>query len=123
MAAEGKFDIKLTPQEDQDTPAGRMTILKDYSGDMVGIGVGQMISKRTAQGASVYAAIEEFSGSLEGKQGSFTLFHNGFMTAEKQSLEVIIVDGSGTGELSNIQGSLTIIQESGEHSYILNYQL
>lgn len=123
MAAEGKFDIKLTPQEDQDTPAGRMTILKDYSGDMVGTGIGQMISKRTAQGASVYAAIEEFSGSLEGKQGSFTLFHNGFMSAEKQSLEVIIVDGSGTGELSNIQGSLTIIQESGEHRYILNYQL
>lgn len=104
-------------------PAGRMLIAKQYSGDLVGQGVGQMLSKRTEKGASVYAAIEEFEGTLAGKKGGFTLFHQGHMSATQQSLEVVIVEGSGTGELAGIQGSLTIIQQQGSHQYELDYRL
>lgn len=121
MSAEGTFDVKLEPQKDADAPAGRMTIFKEYSGDMVGKGVGQMISKRTQGGASVYSAIEEFKGTVNGKAGAFTLFHNGYMSSSKQSLEVTIVEGSGEGELKGIQGSLSIVQESGNHKYVLEY--
>ena len=122
MTASGTFEVKLEPQADESTPAGRMLIHKEYSGGMVGKGVGQMISKRTESGVAVYAAIEEFVGAVNGKSGSFTLFHNGFMSASKRSLEVIIVEGSGTGELEGIQGRLSIIQENGGHSYVLDYQ-
>ena len=123
MAVSGTFEIKLEPQNDEVAPAGRMTIHKEYSGGIVGIGVGQMISKRTDGGAAVYSAIEEFEGSVEGKTGSFTLFHHGFMSALKQSLEIIIVEGSGTAELKGIQGNLAINQEDGKHSYVFEYQL
>lgn len=122
MSVSGTFDVKLESQSDEGVPAGRMIIHKEYCGGMVGKGVGQMISKRTEGGAAVYSAIEEFEGTVSGKAGSFTLFHNGFMSALKQSLEVIIVEGSGAGELKGIQGSLVIIQESGKHSYVLEYQ-
>lgn len=47
MTAKGTFDVDLQPQDDADTPAGRMVIDKTYSGDMTGSGKGQMISKRT----------------------------------------------------------------------------
>ncbi|WP_223144949.1 DUF3224 domain-containing protein [Teredinibacter waterburyi] len=122
MSATGTFEVKLDPQNDEGVPAGRMVIHKEYTGGLVGKGVGQMISKRTEGGAAVYSAIEEFEGSVNGKTGSFTLFHNGFMSASKQSLEVIIVEGSGAGELKGITGSLDIIQENGKHSYVLEYQ-
>lgn len=123
MSASGTFEINLEPQVDEMAPAGRMILNKTYSGGLEGAGTGQMISKRTEKGASAYSAIEEFEGILEGRSGAFTLIHIGYMSAEEQSLEVEILDGSGTGELDKISGSLQIIQEDGKHKYVLTYEL
>lgn len=122
MSAKGQFEVNLAPQQDEN-PAGRMLINKTYSGDLEGSGIGQMISKRTPTGEAVYYAIEEFSGILEGKSGSFTLIHSGVMNQASQSLSILILEGSGGGELENIAGSMKIIQENGNHSYIVDYTL
>ena len=123
MSAEGTFEIDLAPQDDGGSPAGRMLIDKRYVGGMAGNGIGQMISKRTESGTAIYYAIEEFSGSVDGKSGAFTLVHKGLMDAESQSLEVTILDGSGSGELQGISGSMTITQDANGHSYELAYEL
>ncbi len=123
MSAKGTFQVILTPQVDDGFPAGRMLIDKKYEGDLDGRGIGQMISKRTGSGAAVYYAIEEFSGSVRGKSGSFTLIHRGYMSKESQSLEVEILEGSGSGELEGIKGSMMIIQEANSHAYDFNYEL
>lgn len=123
MSAIGTFEVELTPQDDVLSPAGRMLINKTYSGDMNGSGIGQMISKRTEGGTAVYYAIEEYLGTLNGKKGGFTLVHTGHMSAESQSLEVSILEGSGTDELQHISGSMTINQDAGGHSYELSYEL
>ena len=52
MAVKGTFDVDLCPQNDKNTPAGRMVIEKKYTGAMVGLGLGQMISKRTDSGVA-----------------------------------------------------------------------
>ncbi len=123
MAAKGTFDVDLTPQDDGDFPAGRMLISKNYAGDMVGSGTGQMISKRTDDGTAAYFAIEEFDGVIDGKTGSLTLTHRGFMSSATQQLEVLILPGSGTGQLSGISGSLSIEQDESGHRYELSYAL
>ena len=123
MSASGTFKVDLTPQEDVETPAGRMLIAKTYLGDMIGSGIGQMISKRTDNGTAVYYAIEEFSGSVNGKSGGFTLVHKGHMSKESQSLEVTILEGSGSGELQNVSGSMLIVQDANEHRYELTFEL
>lgn len=123
MSAKGTFEISLTPQEDEGFAAGRLLINKTYQGDMEGEGLGQMISKRVENGTAIYYAIEEFTGSLMGKTGSFTLSHQGFMDKETQSLEVTIVQGSGSDELEGISGSMAIIRSEDGHSYELRYEL
>jgi hypothetical protein len=123
MSTTGNFEVDLSPQQDENAPAGRMIINKNYSGGMDGTGTGQMLSKRTDSGVAVYSAIEEFAGSIEGKNGSFTLIHKGYMSSENQSLEITILEGSGTDELKSISGSMTITQEDGGHQYELNYSL
>jgi len=123
MYATGNFEVSLEIQPDNKSPAGRMTIDKKYRGDVEGVGVGQMVSKRTKAGPSVYFAIEEFSGTIDGKSGAFTLVHKGFMSSQSEVLEVDILDGSGSGELINISGSMTIIVDDGNHSYELTYSL
>lgn len=121
--AKGTFEVALKPQKDGGFSAGRMLIDKVYSGDIVGSGKGQMISKRTEVGPAVYYAIEEFSGLIEGIQGSFTLLHRGFMNKDTQSLEVSILAGSGSGDLESISGSMTITQDSDGHAFQLEYEL
>ena len=123
MIVKGTFEVDLTPQEDIESPAGRMLIQKTYLGDMIGSGTGQMISKRTDNGVAVYYAIEEFSGSVKGKTGGFTLVHKGYMSKESQSLEVTILENSGSGELQNISGSMLIVQDSNGHGYEITFEL
>jgi hypothetical protein len=123
MSANGTFEVQLTPQEDVEAAAGRMLIKKTYLGDMSGSGSGQMISKRTENGTAVYYAIEEFTGSVKGTSGGFTLLHKGRMSKESQSLEVSILEGSGSGELQSISGSMLIVRDSSGHRYELTFEL
>lgn len=122
MSAKGGFEVDLAPQADA-APAGRMILNKRYEGDLNGSGIGQMISKRTEDGTAVYYAIEEFSGSVDGKSGAFTLVHQGRMNEDTQSLEVTILEGSGSGEIATITGSMLITQDANGHRYDLTYQL
>lgn len=82
-----------------------------------------MISKRTESGAAMYFAVEEFVGTLNGKSGGFTLMHQGKMSTEGSSLDIIILSGSGRGELTGITGTYTIVQDEGGHTYELTYEL
>ena len=82
-----------------------------------------MISKRTESGVAVYYAVEEFSGSVKGKNGTFTLIHKGYMSKESQSLEVLVLEGSGSGEFESISGSMVITQGPNGHSYEFTYEL
>lgn len=123
MPAIGTFDVTLAPQQDEVSPVGRMLIHKEYHGAIEGIGQGQMISKRTKSGNAVYSAIEEFSGSIEGKKGGFTLIHQGTMSVNGQQLSIHILAGSGTNELVGIEGNLVITQKGDQHHYELSYLL
>lgn len=122
MTAKGTFEINMTPQQDDEAPVGRFILNKTYEGDLQGTAVGQMISKRIEDGPAAYYAIEEVNGTIDGKKGAFTLMHKGYMDSKTQSMEIEILKGSGSGELANISGSLTIIQEDGVHKYELEYE-
>jgi hypothetical protein len=100
-----------------------MVLDKMYHGGMSGSGLGQMISKRTENGAAIYYAIEEFSGSVDGRSGAFTLVHQGRMSEQSRSLDVDILEGSGSGELESITGSMLITEDEDGHGYQLHYEL
>mgnify|MGYP002338734374 CR=1 FL=1 len=123
MSVKGAFEVELLPQRDEEAPVGRMIIDKSYQGNLKGAGTGQMISKRLENGYAAYFAIEEFTGKLNDKSGSFTLLHRGFMNPDSESLVITILEGSGSGELKNISGKMTIIQEDGKHIYELDYNM
>jgi hypothetical protein len=63
------------------------------------------------------------SGALKGHKGSFVLQHNGTLTRGTPQQNIIVVPDSGTGELTGLTGKLTVIIESGKHSYEFDYSL
>jgi Protein of unknown function (DUF3224) len=126
MTATGPFNIKLEPQE---MPAeypllGRLTINKEFQGDLAAISVGQMLSARTAiPNSAGYVAIEQVTGMLHGREGSFVLQHSSSMVRGEPQQSVTVVADSGTGALEGLTGNMVINNAAGQHSYVFEYAL
>jgi hypothetical protein len=124
--ASGSFDVKLTPQNDAvETPVGRMTIDKEFHGDLEATSKGQMLmaSSESVQGSAGYVAIEKVAGTLNGKRGSFYLQHSGIMTRGAGELTITVIPDSGTDHLTGLTGRMNIIIADGKHSYEFDYTL
>jgi hypothetical protein len=125
--ASGTFDVKLVPQSPEDksevAPLARMTIDKQFHGDLEGASKGEMLSAGTAQGSGGYVAIERVTGKLQGRTGTFVLQHSGTMTRGVPQLLITVVPDSGTGELAGISGKLSIKIVEGKHFYEFEYVL
>jgi hypothetical protein len=123
--ARGAFTVDIKPL----TPApaeglGRFSIDKTLTGDLEGTTKGEMFTGGDPQqGVAGYVAIEVFTGTLAGKHGGFALQHSATMDASGRKMSVIVVPGSGTGELKGISGDFSIEIASGQHAYDLSYTL
>lgn len=123
MLGTGEFDVELDAQTDDDIQCGRMLIHKRYRGALEGVGRGQMLSSRNESGNAAYVAVEVFAGTLNGKQGSFTLIHQALMSPSSSSLDITVLEGSGTNELKGIIGALSINMEDESHAYEFTYDI
>jgi hypothetical protein len=127
MHARGQFDVKIVPQPSDDkseTPLGRMTIEKQFHGDLEGTSKGEMLTGgTTVKGSGVYVAVERVEGTLQGRHGTFLLYHTGVMTRGAPELSISVVPDSGTGQLTGITGKLNIQIDQGKHSYDFEYAL
>lgn len=126
--AKGEFVVALTPQaSDEITGAStlaRLAIDKQFSGDLIGVSKGEMLSAGTpVKGSAGYVAIERVTGALHGRTGTFVLQHNGTMTRGSPELTVSVVPDSGSGELTGLTGTMRIIIEGKRHFYEFDYAL
>jgi hypothetical protein len=128
MRASGPFDVKLNPlpayNTSEDAKLGRMSIDKQFHGDLEAASQGEMLSAMTdVKGSAGYVAIERVSGTLHGRSGSFVLQHNATMTRGVPQLHIIVVPDSGSGELVGLSGTMRITIADGRHSYEFDYVL
>jgi hypothetical protein len=126
--ATGPFEVKLSPQAAYNTDPtallGRMSIDKQFHGDLEATSKGEMLTAgSTVQGSAGYVAVERVTGSLKGRRGSFALQHLGTMTRGVPQLSVSVVPDSGTEELEGLAGTMSIDISGGKHSYVLDYTL
>jgi len=123
--AHGAFTVSVKPLTPPPAEGlGRYSIDKEIHGDLEATTKGEMFSGGDPkQGAAGYVAIEVVAGTLAGKHGSFALQHSATMDRNGLKMTVIVVPGSGTGELKGLEGTFTIQIENGQHSYDLEYRL
>lgn len=123
--ARGIFTVVIQPL--QPTPAdglARFSINKQIHGDLEATTKGEMFTGGDPkQGAAGYVAIEVVTGVLQGKHGSFALQQFATMDSSGSKMTVVVVPGSGTGELKGIAGIFTITIAGGQHSYDLEYSI
>jgi hypothetical protein len=126
--AKGTFEVKLTAHDAGDEAAGeylgRMSIEKEFHGDLEATSRGEMLTAGTSvAGSAGYVAIERVTGKLDGKSGSFVLQHSGTMTRGAPRLTISVVPDSATGTLSGLSGKMEIEIAGGKHSYLFEYAL
>lgn len=126
--ARGTFEVKLKPQPNEenvgDPKVSRMSIEKQFQGDLQGTSKGQMLAAGTdVKGSAGYVAIELVSGTFHGHTGTFVLQHSGTMTRGTPQLTVTVVPDSGTGQLAGLSGKMIITIVEGKHFYEFEYKL
>jgi hypothetical protein len=126
--ARGPFEVKLAPlvtyENTEGSPLGRLSIDKQFHGDLEATSTGEMLSAGgQVKGSAGYVAIERVQGRLHGRSGSFVLQHSGTMTRGAPSLVITVVPDTGTGELAGLAGTMAIVIEAGKHSYDFEYTI
>jgi hypothetical protein len=124
--ASGSFEVTMQPLRNAevctDPMFGRFLLTKKFSGDLEASARGHMLSAGTAvKGSAGYVAIDQVTGTLEGRTGGFVLQHSGSMNRGVPSLSIMVVPDSGTGELAGITGTLSINIVDGKHFYDFLY--
>jgi hypothetical protein len=124
--ASGTFEVKLTPQATEDAGSGitraRMSIDKQFHGDLEATSKGEMLSAVTSvKGSAGYVALEQVTGTLHGLTGTFVLQHTGIMTRGAPQLTITVVPDSGTDQLTGLTGQMRINIVDGKHFYEFEY--
>jgi Protein of unknown function (DUF3224) len=110
--ASGTFEVNLNPQTPDGKTGGadpeeiwasqmsvavgatlgRMSIDKQFHGDLEATSKGEMLTAVTGvKGSAGYVAIERVSGTLHGRSGSFVFQHSGTLTRGTQQLSITVV--------------------------------
>jgi hypothetical protein len=101
----------------------RIHITRTFSGEIDGYSTAALMTVRSADGSAAYVAFDRVVATIDGKSGAFVLQHWGTITAEGGRIAGAIVPGSGTGELSGIEGEGTIrVDDEGTHTLELDYR-
>ncbi len=126
--ATGTFEVKIAPQKPDNPQAeaaalGRMSLDKQFHGDLEAASQGEMLSVLDrGKGSGGYVAMERVTGKLQGREGSFVLQHDATMNRGAAKMEINVVPDTGTGQLAGIFGSMTVRIEDGKHFYDFDYE-
>ncbi|MPV65379.1 DUF3224 domain-containing protein [Burkholderia sp. BE17] len=128
LQVNGPFEVKLNPESlssvAENTGLGRMSLDKQFRGDLEAVSHGEMIAFRSSiQGSAGYVAMETVQGTLRGRQGSFVLQHSSTMSRGQPKQSITVVPDSGAGELLGLSGSMIINIDNGQHSYTFDFEL
>ncbi|GII81769.1 hypothetical protein Sru01_67510 [Sphaerisporangium rufum] len=126
--ATGTFDIDTWDPKPLDERPGatisEVHVTKTFRGDLVGTSTTDILTAVTpVPDVAAYVGFERFTGTVHGREGTFVLHHTATATATDQSLSWTIIPHSGTGALHGIQGGGQIVNDDGDHSFHLDYEL
>ncbi|MFT3928424.1 MAG: DUF3224 domain-containing protein [Myxococcales bacterium] len=134
--AKGTFEIQARSREsvevrvatreaDSESPGmtlGKIRFDKQFSGEMQGISVVEMMSAgNPSSGSAGYVALEYVVATLDGRHGSFMLQHSGQMARGVPTLSLTVVPDSGTGGLRGLSGSMSIDIVEKQHYYSMSF--
>lgn len=129
MKAKTKFKITGWEEEkiidlDEGGKLTRAHVGKTYEGVLKGEGTVEYIMTYRSDGSADFVGYENVEGRLNNMKGSFVFEHRGSFKKGVASDTWTVVEGSGSGQLSGITGSVHFEEgHKEEYEVIFNYEL
>lgn len=112
ITATGRFDITMTPTKPLLDGTARLTFTKTWTGEIEGTSEGVLLSGGDpAAGSAGYVALERFTGSVGGVEGTVTFQQHGVLTDGDQRLEYVVTPGAAGGGLAGCTGSVELDED------------
>jgi hypothetical protein len=83
----------------------RVSVTKSYQGDLTGEGKLEYLMMYRDDGSASFLGLERVVGSVGGRSGSFVLQHSGAFKGGIATVTLLVVPGSGTGDLRGLRGN------------------
>jgi len=83
----------------------RVSVTKSYQGDLTGEGKLEYLMMYRDDGSASFLGLERVVGSVGGRSGSFVLQHSGTFKSGVATVTLLVVPGSGTGDLRGLRGN------------------
>jgi len=83
----------------------RASVTKSYQGDIKGEGKLEYLMMYRDDGSASFLGLERVVGSVDGRSGSFVLQHSGTFKGGLATVTLLVVPGSGTGDLRGLRGN------------------
>ena len=83
----------------------RASVTKSYQGDITGEGKLESLMMYRDDGSASFIGLERVVGSVGGRSGSFVLQHSGAFKDGVATVTLVVVPGSGTGDLRGLQAN------------------
>ena len=83
----------------------RASVTKSYQGDITGEGNLEYLMMYRDDGSASIIGLERVVGSVGGRSGSFVLQHSGTFKGGVATVTLLVVPGSGTGDLRGLRGN------------------
>lgn len=108
--AKATFDVKAWDEkpynEMSDLPKlTRVSATKSYQGDITGEGKIEYLMMYRDDGSASFLGLERLVGSVGDRSGSFVLLHSGTFKSGVATVTLLVVTGSGTGDLPGLRGN------------------
>ncbi len=125
--ATGTFEVKAWDEKPFDEIDGggkltRASVTKSFHGDIEGEGKVEYLMMHRADRSAIFVGLERVTGRLGDRSGSFVLQHSGTFDGKAARGTLVVVTGSGTGELHGLRAEGGFVAEHGpKGSMTLDY--
>lgn len=97
---------------------------KSYRGDIEGEGILAYLMIYRSDGSAEFYGLERVTGRVGEHEGSFVWEHRGSFKGGMMEQTSVVVEGSGTGDLSSLQGKCSISAgHQQEYPFTFEYKL
>jgi hypothetical protein len=101
-------------------------VSRSFDGHLEGNGIVEWLMGYDEGGSATFVGLERVVGRIGDRTGTFVLQHVGTFDAQVSKAQLIVVPGSGTGELSGLRGEGTFeagLGPEGERSITLDFDV
>ena len=102
----------------------RATVIKAYTGDIVGEGHVEYVMMYRSDGSAIFVGLERVVGHIAGKTGSFVLQRTGVFEGGQANESYSVIPGSATGELQGLVGDgVSALGHGTDYPFTLTFEL